>query len=95
MIIAEDFTVDSSGNYDPVTVPDGAWGARRIRVFEKQTPSHQYYLAHRANPATSERSLHTLGQVHEFSERVYQPGEILAYIALDSGSADFTIEAQV
>ena len=95
MIIAADFTLDSTSPFDEIRVPGHFWGARRIRIFEKSAPSHEYYLAGTSTPASTERSLHTLGQVHEFEKRVYAPNELLCYGALDSGTATFTMEGEI
>ena len=94
MIFNTQVTLDSSGDFDPIALPAWAWGARRVRLFEANG-ANEYYLASRAAPAASEKSLHTMGQVHEFARRIYSPGEILAYGATVSGTGTFTLEIEI
>ena len=94
MIFTTQVTLDSIGDFDPIALPAWAWGVRRIRLFEANG-ANEYYLASRAAPAASEKSLHTMGQVHEFAERIYYPSEVLAFGATLSGTATFTIEMEI
>lgn len=83
------FTGDSSGSPDPITLPmDNVEGKKRCRI--KPPSGHEWTYFDQAGNNYPLGMDEAFDVVRESGQAAFQPGEIIGFVSLDTGSGTFS-----